>query len=328
MSGVPIALFEQVDRRVPRVDPVQARQKRVRHSLQHLEILSILLGALFEILAHHRVGMILPGIVTFRRRGRRPRRPAVLGGLRLPDHGVELLGRHAADRGAELFKKILLHRVVLLAEPVREALRQPSGIEQQAEGVAQVLLDRVKPRDLRLAHLARGGDVLAHAARKLNALALELIQQLRHALGLFGQIRRAHHAGGAVGVDQPQLAHGVGRLAVLDDAGHAVAEHVAAAVADQEDRGAAPVSGDDHVLAFDRPHAQRVQQADRLDVRRQLVDAVDRIKVVRIRTDQVEVDPHDLLLAVFIFNTGVLQVRAQIKAFLRHHSHRLSVFAP
>ena len=68
---------------------------------------------------------------------------------------------------------------------------------------AQPLANHLQPRQLALADLAHLGDMVAHPAGELHALLLQLVEKLLHALGLRADVRVAHPARVAIGVDQP-----------------------------------------------------------------------------------------------------------------------------
>ena len=82
----------------------------------------------------------------------------------------------------------------------------------------------------------------------------------------------------------------------LSDAGHAVLELLAAAVADQHAGRPAPVTGDDDVAIAGRADADGIQEADGLDVPGQLIQPVQAVEVVRVRVEQIQRQPGDLLL--------------------------------
>ena len=185
------------------------------------------------------------------------------------------------------------------AELVGRLLRHLSTVESRQQLRHEVLPDRVQPGQLRLADPAGLGDVVPHPAGELDdALVLQLVKQHLGALGLFGDLRRAHDPRGGVGVDQTQLPHGRGFLPAVHDAGDAVPEHLAAAVPDHQDGSPAPVAADHDVApVFTRPHPEGLLQAYQLDVAGQFVQPVQAVEVVRIRVDLIDRDVLDLLLS-------------------------------
>ena len=149
-----------------------------------------------------------------------------------------------------------------------------------------------------------------------HALSLELVEQAGDLLGLAALLGAGELPGAGVGVDQTQLPHGVAGLAVLHDAGDAALELLAAAVPDQHDRRPAPVAGDDGVALPVGADADRIQQAHELDVPGQLVQTLQRVKVVRVRINQIQRKPHDLF-GVQIGHAA--QHAGQVKALLIRH---------
>ena len=141
------------------------------------------------------------------------------------------------------------------------------------------------------------GHVVPHPAGELDdALFLQLVEQHLGALGLLGDLRRAHDPCGGVGVDEAQLPHGRGFLPAVHDAGDAVPEHLAAAVPDHQDGRPAPVAADhDEAPVLSGPHPEGLLQSDQLDVAGQLVQPVQAVEVVRIRVDLIDRDVLDLL---------------------------------
>ena len=157
---------------------------------------------------------------------------------------------------------------------------QPGGL--------QVVPNHLEPGQLRGGHLAGLGHVVPHPAGEVVALLLELVEQLLHPLGLPGQLRGGQLPGVAVGIDELQLLQGLRALPPLPDAGDAPPSGV---LPGQQLQGRPPaVAGDHHHMpARSGAHPDGLLQAAQLDVGRQLLQALQGVKIVGVRVNALQV---------------------------------------
>ena len=201
-------------------------------------------------------------------------------------------------------------------------------VEALQEARVEVVPDRVQPLELVFRRAAGLGDVLLHPPRERIALFLQRVEQLRHARGLFAQLRRRELSGRAVREDQLELGQLRGDLRALDDARDAgILPSLLAAVDQQLDGGAPTVAADDDVGVAVLPDADRVHQADGRDAVGQLLQALQRIEIALVRDEPVPRDRHDLLRAAVEIGHAAEQ-RRQIEAPLLAHALASSLLSP
>ena len=194
-----------------------------------------------------------------------------------------------------------------LGELVGRVLRQFApfiipGVDIRCELIA----DDLQAGQLRLAHFAGLGDMVAHPTGELDALLLELVEQRLDALGLLGDIRGGHPAGVGVGVDQAQLTQRLAAAVSLDEAGHRL-KGLVAVLDDLAHRRRAAVAADDDVLAAVlrvAADADGLLEPRKLDVLGKPLDAVEGVEVVRVVVQLVEPYVLDALTAVICARFG------------------------
>ena len=133
-------------------------------------------------------------------------------------------GRQLLLAGGQLLSGCRLDLFREALQLVRGLLRELSAVEVFQEDRVEVRPNRVQSGDLGFAHLAGLCHVITHPSGEVHAFLLQLIQQGLDALGLAGDLGRAHDAGGGVREDQAELLQGRAGLAGFNNAGHAVLE--------------------------------------------------------------------------------------------------------
>ena len=292
--------LQLLDSFLPAAETGHPTEQRDGLFFEHLVIFLVLAGAFGQVCPPVELQMPVPVEFWLRR--------CRLRFLHLGDRGLRAVDVIIPDGRTCPLGQLVLHRRLLLADPVGDRLIQPAGIELLQQLRHHVIPDRVQPCDLAFAHRAGLGHMVAHAAFKLHALLAQLVEDRLDALGLLGDLRGRHDAGGTVGVDQAELPHGRAAFVVVDDAGDAAVEHVrviCVAVRNQHN-GCAPAVAADHdiVAVLAGPDPDGLLQTDQADIVSQILDALQRVKVVGIRVQQLQLDVNDLLLAGVRFRYG------------------------
>ena len=163
----------------------------------------------------------------------------------------------------------------------------------------QVFFNHVEVREFCLADVAGFRDMVAHPARKLHALLLEVVEKPLDALRRLADLRACQHACGGVCHDQLQLFHRRAPGATDEDWHFA---KILAPFCDQSpNRSRAPVAGDEAVLAVLRARdRRRVHNAGERDGIFEFFELglIDCVKV-RVVADQiVNVGLHEFALGV------------------------------